>query len=158
MLTLRKAVRDALEKDIEVLREQKDMLIHEIEKLRKTYKDIEKGEAMKKSDLKTGMVVECRSGDKFMYLKTEDSCEAFIAQECYLVTDNFTDDLKSMSFEKYDIMKIYQADRAYQPSEDCWNRMQLVWERQEPRKMTLAEIEKELGYPVEVEESECLNS
>ena len=50
-------------------------------------------------------------------------------------------------------MKIYQANNAYQLVQQNWDDMQLVWERQEPRKMTLAEIEKELGYSVEVEES-----
>lgn len=153
MITTRKAVRDALEKDIEVLREQKDMLIHEIEKLRKTFKDKEKGEiTMKKSDLKTGMVVECRNGKKYMYIETELIHGVFICSTGYINTD-FNDDFKNAYSRCYDIMKIYQANNAYQLVQQNWDDMQLVWERQEPRKMTLAEIEKELGYSVEMEES-----
>lgn len=156
MITIRKAVRDALEKDIEVLREQKDMLIHEIEKLRQTFKDHEKGEiTMKKSDLKTGMVVECKNGRKYMYIETESIRGVFICSTGYINAD-FNDDFKNAYSRCYDIMKIYQADNEYQLVQQNWDDMQLAWERQEPRKMTLAEIEKKLGYSVEIAEVEEL--
>lgn len=153
MLTLRKAVRDALEKDIEVLQEQKDMLIHEIEKLRKTFKDNEKGKiTMKKSDLKTGMVVECRNGKKYMYLDVDELDGAFVNQTGFELW--FSENLTNACNECSNIVKIYKANAVYQLSQKCWDEMPLIWERKEPREMTLAEIEKELGYPVEIVEME----
>lgn len=115
---------------------------------------------MKKSDLKNGMVVECRNGKKYMYLETENFAGIFMNQEEF--NFGFSDDLTHCYNESCDIMKIYQAEFAYQLIQESWDEMQLIWDREEPREMTSAEIEKELGYQVKIverrEESECKNS
>ena len=152
MLTMRKIVKTALESDIETLREQKDMLIQEIEKLRQCYKKTQGKIEMKKSDLKNGMVVECRNGKKLMYLNAGRLDGAFINQTYYFNMNNYHDTLEHIFDEDYDIMKIYEADRAFKLKQSCWDRMQLIWQREELREMTLTEIEKELGYSVKIVE------
>ena len=61
---------------------------------------------------------------------------------------------KMLKHGDYDIMKIYES-KAY-VLEDLFdnNYLECIWERKEPKKMTLAQISEALGYEVEVIDNE----
>ena len=123
-----------------------------------------------KADLKTGHIVTVRRGGKFVVFKNlegnfdgvniKDSEKSYfvnIGSMGYNLFDEYDDNLcvRTVTASDYDIMKVEEVDtvaaltneRAY----DLANK-KTIWERSVPKKMTLAEIEKELGYPVEVVE------
>lgn len=103
-----------------------------------------------KADLKTGMVVETRDENRYFVLEQEGRIKVIdVVGSCLgEIYDDFTADKK-----EDDIMVIYQA-----PDFDDVNEMvdlymkngYVLWERQEPREMTLEEIEKELGYKIKI--------
>lgn len=109
-----------------------------------------------KDELKTGMLVELRNGEKYKVLK---DYETFICgkgmisnKSGFIPLLNFSKNLNNSFGVKYDIIKIYK------PKGDCYffnynmQNFELIWEREQTRKMTLAEIEKELGYSIEIVE------
>lgn len=103
-------------------------------------------------DLETRMVVETR--DKCRYLVSKEG------DGVHLMNDNgetciprypkfgpgYNENMKGYNPDK-DIMKVF-------PKVDTFDEITTVndpiWERKEPKKMTISEIEKELGYEVEV--------
>lgn len=107
-----------------------------------------------KMELKEGMIVECRNGNRYLLRKRSDG----------LICSNFDGWFKATYDEKlnengyyvedYDIMKIYES-KAYS-LEDLFDNIYLtcIWERKEPKKMTLAQISEALGYEVEVIDNE----
>lgn len=110
---------------------------------------------MKLSDLEVGKhVVETREGDKF--LVTESRCcvfaicldgHSFIAP---LDNTSYSDDLIILNSNRnLDIVKIYEINK-YCSFEYLKNNLNLIWERKEPKKMTVSEICKKLGYEVEI--------
>ena len=114
---------------------------------------VERGEdIMKKSDLKSGAIVELRNGDKYMlFLDVENSYTknmlVSLKDGGYLDFDDYNDDLKDCSNAKYDIVKICQNDyignnfRDHVINDtDNW-----TWVREEEVVMTISEIEKKLG-------------
>lgn len=111
-----------------------------------------------KMELKEGMIVECRNGDRYLLRNVRD--ELILSankgwNEC-TYDNNFIDigeDAKEFNGD-YDIMKIYES-KAY-VLEDLFNNNYLtcIWERKEPKKMTLAQISEALGYEVEVIDNE----
>lgn len=101
-----------------------------------------------KSDLKDGMVVEYADGRRRMCLN-----DKVMGNSCYIPLINFNDDLSNNKDNDNDIVKVYNSS-AYTLN-DYWKDkyLTLIWERpeEEPvKKMTVAEIEKELGYKVEI--------
>lgn len=111
-------------------------------------------------DLESRMVVETRASNRYFVVK-EDNCFYFMntngETHIKLITTCGTlyDDNMRHCDTRRDIMKVYEKV-------DCLNQAKIttrvLWERKEPKKMTLKEIEKELGYAVEVVlESEANN-
>ena len=101
-----------------------------------------------KSDLKDGMVVECRNGERYLVIN-----DKFICNQCWIsISSQVADDL-SGSCDEYTIDKIYQTTgHNFETLFDDYY-LTLIWERpkEEPtKKMTVEEIEKELGYKVEI--------
>lgn len=100
-----------------------------------------------KADLKDGMVIEYRDGDRRIVLNNK-----FVWRSGYLDFENFNDDfvLKGGSYE---IVKIYVSS-ATNLDDWCNDRfLELIWERKEEpihKEMTVEEIEKELGYKIKV--------
>lgn len=119
-----------------------------------------------KSDLKSGHVVETKEGQVFIVMIDEfDMGGDYIFNqyaECHMPLDEYSEDLQMIDrhYDCLDICKVYQP--LYNHSirnikkeikgEYDREDFRLVWERQKPKKMTLAEIEEVLGYPVEVVE------
>jgi len=113
---------------------------------------------MKKSDLKTGMMVVTRDGDEYMVMLgvsyaglTSDSCDVIVSKDGWIPLCNYSDDLnlKEDGMPEFNIVAVYLPLRAA----SLWRKdiakdrsWKCVWKREEPPvEMTVAEIEKKLG-------------
>lgn len=109
-------------------------------------------------EFKEEMIIECRNGERYL-LRTVRGYLILSANKCWaecVYDNNFIDigeDAKAFNGD-YDIMKIYES-KSY-VLEDLFedNCLECIWERKEPKKMTLAQISKALGYEVEVIDNE----
>lgn len=105
-------------------------------------------------ELKEGMIIECRNGNRYLLRKRSDKliCSNFDGW----LTAAYDEKLNENKYhiENFDIMKIYESN-AY-VLEDLFDNQYLhcIWERKEPKKMTLAQISEALGYEVEVIDNE----
>jgi len=99
-----------------------------------------------KSDLKDGMVVECSNGKRKVLING-----AFRGTHCYTAVSAYTDTLECR-YNESTINKVYTSKALSLSSYFDDKNLTLIWERpKEPvKKMTVAEIEKELGYKVEI--------
>ena len=112
-----------------------------------------------KADLQDGMVVELRNGKHLLVVKRGKKLK-MLTETQYYSGEDVTEDLKQKNNEKrgeLDIVKVF----APAPLEKVANVLNLIemkgemlWERRE--EMTLAEVEKELGYKIKIVE-ECEN-
>ena len=104
--------------------------------------------------LKEGMIIECRDGGRYLLRNVNDTIIVSNFDEWFKATydENLCDNCYYE--ETFDIMKIYES-KAY-VLEDLFNDnyLECIWERKEPKKMTLAQISKALGYEVEVIDNE----
>lgn len=115
---------------------------------------IERGEKdMKKSDLKSGAIVETRDGNKYILLlktKSYDNGKAILvnlADGCYLPYSGYNEDL-THNIKLSDIMKVCQYEyvgdnirsHILKQNENDW-----TWIREEETVMTISEIEEKLG-------------
>lgn len=102
-----------------------------------------------KADLKDGMVVEYRNGKRRMVLGDIFTKDGFVNISEY--DDNLIhNDIFGWNPD-LDIVKVYKSSARVLPEwfKDCY--LTLVWERgEEHKEMTVAEIEKELGYKIKV--------
>lgn len=120
---------------------------------------------MTKSDLRTGMIVTTREGKEYVFVKdfiidddyTMKSCEDGILVNgqipSWVNMRNYDDKLKAgINYESLDIMKVEIPNHPYAFTNIPYNKKyrKLVWERKEPKKMTVSEIEAILGYKIEV--------
>lgn len=108
---------------------------------------------MKKTELKTGMVVEVRNGDKYMCLmeniptKFYGSQPLFINNKSFMCFDNYNENLERVeSFDgRYDIIKVYQPEVASLDfTIECCGSKTLIWdaieeERQKDKKIKQVE-------------------
>ena len=112
---------------------------------------IEKVEDMEmtKKDLKNGMVVEIRTGDRCLVIEKSGVINFMnLDGTSYFDETGMGDDMKAPDvFEHCDIIKVFAGDITL---DDCRKTTGLIWERKEPKEMTMTEIEKALGYPVKV--------
>jgi hypothetical protein len=108
---------------------------------------------MKKSDLKTGMVIRTKAGRKGMVLKSVIGNRSLIQYpDQWGDLDTYSDNLTAAVGE-FDIVQVYQPTAEYQIAEFGWCDQELIWKRQEPKPMTIEEISEALGYPVKIVES-----
>ncbi len=105
-------------------------------------------------ELKEGMIVECRNGSRYLLRKRSDKliCSNFDGW----FTATYDEKLNENEYyvEDFDIMKIYESKANV--LRDLFNDKYFtcIWERKEPKKMTLAQISEALGYEVEVIDNE----
>lgn len=107
-----------------------------------------------KADLKDGMVVEQRDGDMYLVL-----AGTAVRKEGQNNISGFTDDLKWEGYAGGDIIKIYRIiPESLGSIEEALikNNLELIWERKEPKKMTVEEMRQKLeeltGEEIEVME------
>ena len=105
-------------------------------------------------ELKEGMIIECRNGDRYL-LRTV--CGELIASsnDAYMSLDYDEELNENKYFNKdFDVMKVYASKAFILNSLFNDNYLECIWERKEPKKMTLAQISEALGYEVEVIDNE----
>lgn len=122
------------------------------------YKILEWGDYMQKeftkADLEDGMVVEQRDGDMYLVL-----AGMVVRKRGYNRIGDYDDDLKCAGYTGGDIVKVYRITPGLLKCiEDVFikNNLELIWERKEPKKMTVEEmrqkIEELTGEEIEVTE------
>lgn len=98
-------------------------------------------------------------GDKVKVRKDFKTCDTYGG---YYVTDN----MHKLAGKTVTISDVYECkyaiceddkrycwtDEMFEPSADEY--LTLVWKREEPKEMTLEEVEKELGYPIKIVKGE----
>lgn len=118
---------------------------------------------MTKSELKTGMIVTRRDGNKLTVYR---DCACSFAHhihkdvivdasgEVWHPLDYFTEDLlNNKGYPEYDIVKVEVVRHPHDFNKFPHNAKisKVLWERPEPaKKMTVAEVEAILGYKVEI--------
>lgn len=105
-----------------------------------------------KADLKDGMVVEQRDGEMYLVL-----AGMVVRKRGYNRIGDYDDDLKCAGYTGGDIVKVYRITPG---SLGCVEHvfikcnLELIWERKEPKKMTVEEMQKKLeeltGEEIEV--------
>ncbi len=103
---------------------------------------------MKKSDLKTGMVVENRNGERYMVIVGNFQttiCDkqdvAFVGGNGFDIASNYDDELGCVEFKELDIVKIYRP-RVRPFGHMLWDRdAKLLWERKDKKQPTPRDIE-----------------
>ena len=114
---------------------------------------------MTKKDLKSGMTVVTRNGNKYLVLT---NCISFTLQDFCLVgptgfleSCGYTDDLlnkDSDNYDEWDIMEVYN-DKILATTYSMPTFSDPIWKRIEPiecKEMTIDDIEKALGYPIKI--------
>ena len=129
-----------------------------------TLKDRQLQESLTLSDLKSGHVVKLRNDETYIVMRNEFGGRDYMFNQVtkeHIDMPDFNDDMTSsdcyVDLKEFDIIEVYQPLWSY--SLKCLNRedmggieekyFKLVWKRKTKR-MTIAEIEKELGYEIEV--------
>ena len=101
-------------------------------------------------ELKEGMIIECRNGDRYL-LRT--ACSELVASSNdKYISLNYDEELNENKYfnKDFDIMKIYESNACVLGNLFNNDYLECIWERKEPKKMTLAQISEALGYEVEV--------
>ena len=119
------------------------------------YKEMEWKKEKKDSNpkLKAGMIVELLDGSKWLVIKQYNSELLLISNEGYDLIKYYDENLNNIEVPSCGICKVYipKGPRYFDGFIDDEN-LDLLWERDDvPKKqMTLDDIEKELGYKVEI--------
>ena len=105
-----------------------------------------------KADLKDGMVVEQRDGDMYLVL-----AGMVVRKRGYNRIGDYDDDLKCAGYTGGDIVKVYRITPGLLGCiKDVFikGNLELIWERKEPKKMTVEEMRQKLeeltGEQIEV--------
>ena len=116
------------------------------EKVERAYKMAFEEEKILKEFLVDRRVVELRNGERYLIVGG-----FFMGENNFFIKGDFTDGLVNRGLRKFDVVRIYKEiskiDTLYNKDLD------IIWERK-PKKMTKEEIEKALGYEIEIVESE----
>lgn len=113
---------------------------------------------MNKSDLKSGNIVKTREGEKYIVLLDTEYGDIIVnlSNGLYLNLKKYKEDLSyERDLQRYDVVAIcafdYPGDNLIKHGLTAMTANYLwTWERKEPKKMTVSEICKELGYEVEI--------
>jgi len=116
------------------------------EKVERAYKMVFEEEKVLKEFLTDRRVVELRNGERYLIVG-----DFFMGENDYFIKGDFTDDLANHGLRKFDIVRIYEEIPKIGAL--YYKELGIIWERK-PKKMTKEEIEKALGYEIEIVESE----
>ena len=108
---------------------------------------------MKKSDLKTGTILEFVGGELGMVLLGTKNGD-IVSGSTWFPLEDYSDKEMFINIDHYASVKaVYQPryNKDYLKKGVSIGRDFItVWKRTEPKEMTLADIEAELGYPVKI--------
>ena len=101
-------------------------------------------------ELKEDMIIECRNGHRYLLRKVDDNLIG--SNNTGYIDIDYDKDLNENKYcqEDFDIMKIYKSNACVLGNLFNNDYLECIWERKEPKKMTLAQISEALGYEVEV--------
>lgn len=110
---------------------------------------------MTKSDLIAGKhVVETREGRRFLIFDSKEEKFMFETNGEFMLLESYDEYLMMIDgAREFDIMKIYEVKKPankFSMNKYCEQCLNLIWERTEPKEMTMAELEEELGYKVKI--------
>ena len=112
------------------------------EKINMAYKMVFKEEKTLKENLTERRVVELRNGERYLVVG-----DFLMGENDYFIKDDFTNDLTNRGLHKFDIVRIYEDIPKIGALH--YKELDIIWERK-PKKMTKEEIEKALGYEIEI--------
>ena len=101
-----------------------------------------------KEDLKPGMVVEFRKGDRRLYVN-----DVFTSLSGFMWIKQYNNDLTFSEDKSFDVVKVFKCDGTMFDNLFKNHNLTLIWERKEEepvKEMTVAEIEEKLGFKVKV--------
>lgn len=107
-----------------------------------------------KMELKEGMIIECRNGNRYLLRRVDG--ELIGSNNDEYIDINYDEKLNENQYfiEDFDVMKVYTSDAFVLSKVFDDDYLVCIWERKEPKKMTLAQISEALGYEVEVVDNE----
>ena len=105
---------------------------------------------MKKSDLRSGMIVRLRNGNLYVTMEVEGHL-IITNKNSWNPLDNYKEDLtEKHNFAKLDIVEIY---RGYCGNIDLMFKVtpeKRIWDREIPKKVTMKEVCEKFGYEIEI--------
>lgn len=112
---------------------------------------------MKKSDLKSGMVVEYRDGRRRLVIWMEEMKKlVFVGGDGWTGEGSYNDDLTSQNYPELDIVKVYQLVKGFRFGEMMdVGQGELIWSREDDSKEITAEeafriLEEHYGCRVKI--------
>lgn len=106
---------------------------------------------MTKSDLRTGMVVQLRTGNRYIVYKNTTGND-LICNSTFYNTRELTEYNESMCScvnNSFDIVKVWNP-RESNDYGDAYANLDILWERHETKKLTVKQVSELLGYSVEI--------
>lgn len=104
---------------------------------------------MKKSDLKTGMVVECRNGKRYIVMN-----DRFLSISGYNLLSSYISELLMKRTPLTEYLSEYGIMKIYKPQLVCLDLRyvikDLIWERSDVKEITMAEVEEKFGCKVKI--------
>lgn len=109
-----------------------------------------------KMELKEGMIVEYRNGNRYLLRRNLNESTLIFSKIDRWFATTYDEELNENKYhnEDLDIMKVYESKAYVLNSLFDDDYLECIWERKEPKKMTLAQISEALGYEVEVIDNE----
>lgn len=108
-------------------------------------------EKFTKADIKVGYVVKHRNGTLSMAMLVGEEIEPRLIDTLGGYTYMFNEDLTNYGSDTWDIVEVYgYASNCGWAIKISTEYRTLLWKREEVKKMTVEEIEKELGYKIEI--------
>lgn len=127
-----------------------------------TYDDFMKGvDGMKEftlNDLEAGKhVIETRKGDRYLVCTAQEQLVG-VGSDGWISLGFFKQNMQCCGTSDFDIAKVYEIKYACHFSRMLANdndNLTLVWEREEVKELTMADIEKLVGCKVKIVKEEC---
>ena len=114
-------------------------------------KEIDGVKEFTKSDLEVGMFVKLRDGKVFLVLESYEELYLTSTSGYYSNLKNFNEDLTSKNYRGSDIVSIYLPKKAdYLSYHLIGDNLELIWEREEVKELTMEDIEKIVGCKVKI--------
>ena len=115
---------------------------------------VKEKQSFTKSDLKTGMGVVLRNGDKAHVLLGTDDGDVmrFLEKDTWDTLKSANEDLTWKGMDNFDIVEVYSTKLASRYLTDMVFEAKCVFKREEPTKMTMKEINEHFGKPIEIVE------
>ena len=111
---------------------------------------------MTSGDLKSGMIVELRNRDRYIVLSSPGCVLGVNVEHGWCITllgdksiNEYNPNLTHITSKQKDVIKVFQVPIVNFTSIMHEN-SRTIWEREKPKRMTVSEIRKELGYGVEI--------